>query len=133
MAAKKQQPEAVRAGAPPKKETLSKDEKAPPATVQRPKIDQIFSDETGLNDLDDVMLPSEKKDQKLEPSMVPETPQRTAGDDYNNRPVELPTPSSTSKLEKVQPIDNVPGLSFTPPPQNKDSFQQQARAQRYQM
>lgn len=66
--------------------------------------------------------------------MVPETPQRTGGDNQHNRPVELPTPSSTSKLERVQPIDNMPGLSFTPQPQqNQEALKSQARAQRYQI
>ena len=33
----------------------------------------------------------------------------------------------------MQPIDNMPGLSFTPPPQNQETFKSQARAQRYQI
>ena len=51
--------------------------------------------------------------------------------DAQPQPFELPTPSSTSKLEKVQPIDNV-GLSFTPPPQYQGVTQSQPRAARYE-
>lgn len=45
--------------------------------------------------------------------------------------MEYPTPSSTSKLEKVQPIEE-PGLSFSPPPPNSNAAAQNTRASRYQ-
>lgn len=127
---KKAEPVAVRSGAPPSKPT-KKDEQAPPAAASKPKNNNnVFGDDMGLDDLEDIPMLNDAKNQKVEPTAIPETPQRFPGD-AQPQPFELPTPSSTSKLEKVQPIDNV-GLSFTPPPQYQGVTQSQPRAARYE-
>lgn len=77
---KKAEPVAVRSGAPPSKPT-KKDEQAPPAAASKPKNNNnVFGDDVGLDDLEDIPMLNDGKNQNMEPTAIPETPQRFPGD-----------------------------------------------------